>query len=145
MGLKTDKYERFLNRLKTSNLSKRLASGAWYFGLQLLLFGILLSGAIIGVQFYAVLQLETSEESKVLETISNRFWRLLAMPFVMAGIDFMIVGISRVCPVCLVANNNFSSEDDISVSYKSLVYQQIVERILQLRHSTKLISKNYQI
>mmetsp|Transcript_5800 Transcript_5800/g.6689 ORF Transcript_5800/g.6689 Transcript_5800/m.6689 type:complete len:317 (+) Transcript_5800:147-1097(+) len=139
----SDKYPRFISTLKTYNLSDKLAQGAFRLGLIIFMIGLLISGIFIGIQFYAINELET-RSSPPLETLNNRFWRFLAMPFLMEGIDFMVVAKTRLCPICATAGNNFSLSYGIELSYTRVIYLSIVEIFLKVRSPSKVISVDNQ-
>mmetsp|Transcript_7881 Transcript_7881/g.10004 ORF Transcript_7881/g.10004 Transcript_7881/m.10004 type:complete len:231 (-) Transcript_7881:1834-2526(-) len=76
----TDKYPRFLKLLKSTNLNDDLASQAVRLGVSLFMIGVIICLVFIGVQIYATNELE-SRSSTTLQTLSEPYFRFLAMPF----------------------------------------------------------------
>eukprot|EP00510_Aplanochytrium_minuta_P001831 CAMPEP_0184011660 /NCGR_PEP_ID=MMETSP0954-20121128/3953_1 /TAXON_ID=627963 /ORGANISM="Aplanochytrium sp, Strain PBS07" /LENGTH=310 /DNA_ID=CAMNT_0026291507 /DNA_START=43 /DNA_END=974 /DNA_ORIENTATION=- len=125
VNVASDKYPRFLDLIRSTNLNDKLATGAQRLGRSFLFLSVLIVGTSIGVQYYAESELER-RDSRALEIMNNRFWRLLAFPFLLWGIGISTIAKTKLCIICSYAGSHYATQRAEDVPrYSILIYREI--------------------
>jgi len=134
--LYSDKYPRFLEVLQETNLSDKLSSEAVGFGTNLFVIGTFIFIIFWAIQFYAAGQLE-ERDSRALEVLNDRKWRVAGFPFLYAGVGFILAGNSHLCTICSTLGWNYKFDDD-TPKYSRLISDLLVSKtlhLLRIRHT----------
>ena len=109
--IKRDTFPRFKRKIQETNLNFKTASQATMLGLKFLLFAVVLTVVTFALQITCdpsiVPPSPSTEFCTSIEILGNRFWRLLAAPFYMCAIMFILAGREKFCPICANAGTNF--------------------------------------
>ena len=109
--IKRDTFPRFKRKVQETNLNYKTAQEATMLGLKLFVFATILAAVTFALQITCdpkiVAPSPETEFCGSIEVLSNRFWRLLAAPFYMGAIMFLLAGREKFCPICAGSGVNF--------------------------------------
>lgn len=109
--IKRDTFPRFKRKVQETNLNFKTARQATWLGLKFLAFALVLTIVTFALQITCdpsiVPPSPQTEFCASIEVLGHRLWRLLAAPFYMGAIMFLLAGREKFCPICAGAGVNF--------------------------------------
>lgn len=125
--VRRDTLPRFERELKENNLNERTAWEATGLGLKLLAVALVLTAVTFALQITCDPQINSSvpEFCSSIEILGNRFWRLLAGPFYMGAIMFILAGRQKFCPICATSGASFMFEKP-KPSYLKIITRKVL-------------------